>query len=151
MLEAAERLHEGGAVHALEEGAARAPVAVLAGDGAAELDDELRDLVRDGTHLLEATRGLEVDHGANVQAPHRAVAVVGAGGVVARKDVAEAWHEAREVLGIDGGVLHEGDRLLVALHAQEQAEPRLAQLPDRLLLAGVVGDVRGVPESLTLA
>ena len=67
------------------------------------------------------------------------------------EDVGEARHEVLEVLGIDAGVLDEGDRLLVPLHAEEQAEAGLAELPDRLLLPDVVGDVGGVAEALPSA
>ena len=139
------------AVHALEERAARAPVAVLARDGAAVLEHEVEDLVGDGLDLLEPARRLEVDHGADVQAADRAVAVVGALGVVLGHDLAEARHELRQVLGVDGGVLDEGDGLVLALHAEEEAEPGLAELPDGLLLGGVEGDVGGVAEALARA
>ena len=109
------------------------------------------DLVGDGPHLLHAARDLEVDDRADVQAADRAVAVVGADRVVLGEDLLELRHELREVPRLHAGVFHEGDRLLVALHAQQQPEPRLAQVPDGALLAGIVGHVRGVAEPLALA
>ena len=45
------------------------------------------------------------------------------------------------------GVLDERDGLGLAARAEEQAEAGLAQLPDRLLLGRVGGDVRGVAEA----
>ena len=132
-------------------GAAGAAVAVLAGDRAAELQHEIGDLVGDRPHLLHPARNLEVDHRTDVQAAHRAVAVVGADGVVLGEDLLEARDERRQVPRLDAGVLHEGDRLLVALHAEQQAEPGLAQVPDGALLASLVRDVGGVAEPLALA
>jgi len=149
VLEAPERAHQRGAVHPLEERAARAAVTVLARDGAAELEHQIGDLVGDRLHLLEPARRLEVDHRPDVQATDRAVAVIGARGVVLGEDVREARHELLEMLRLDARVLDEGDRLLVALHAEQQAEAGLAQLPDRLLLGEIVGQVRGIPEALT--
>src|SRR5439155_25770086 len=106
-------------------------------------------LAGDRLDLLEPTRRLEVDNRPDVQATDRAVAVIGARGVVLGEDVREARHELLEMLRLDARVLDEGDRLLVALHAEQQAEAGLAQLPDRLLLGEIVGQVRGIPEALT--
>ena len=68
-----------------------------------------------------------------------------------REDLAEARHELREVFGIDGGVLHEGERLGVAVRAEQEPEAGLAQLPDRLLLRGVDRHMGRVAETLVLA
>jgi hypothetical protein len=126
LLQTAEGLHERGAVHPLQERAAGAPVAVLAGNGAAVLQHQVGDLVGDCPYLLHAARDLEVDHGADVQAADRAMAVVGADRVVLGEDLFELGNELREVPRLHAGVFHESDRLLVALHAEQQAEPRLA-------------------------
>jgi hypothetical protein len=67
------------------------------------------------------------------------------------EDLLKARHELRQVTGLHAGVLHEGDGLLVPLHAEEEAEPGLAELPDGLLLAGVQGHGRRVAEVLALA
>ena len=150
-LQLAEGLHDGGPVHLLQIGAARAPVAVLAGDRPVELPHQVEDLVGDGLHLVQAARGLEIDDGADVQAAHRAVPVVGAHRVVLGEDLLEARHELGQVSGLDAGVLHEGDGLLVPLHAEEKAEPGLAELPDGLLLARIQGHGRRVAEALALA
>src|SRR5215813_15519386 len=85
-------------------------------------------------HLLEPARGLQVDQRADVQAADGAVAVVGALGAVLGHDVAKARHEHGQILGVHRGVLDEGDGLGLALGPEEEAEARLAQLPDRLLL-----------------
>src|SRR2546425_6542171 len=53
--------------------------------------------------------------------------------------------------GIDRRVLDEGERLGIAMNTEEQTEPGLAELPDRLLLGRLEGDVRRVPEALALA
>src|SRR5499433_2331898 len=146
-LELAESLEDLGAEHALEEGAPGAPIAVLARDGAAVLEDEVEDLVGHVPHLLEPARRLEIDQRADVQAPDGAVAVVGALGPVLGHDVAEARHEDRQVFGIDRGVLDEGDGLGLALGAEEKPEARLAELPDRLLLGGIERHVSRVAEA----
>ena len=70
---------------------------------------------------------------------------------MAGEDLAEARHELRQVPRLDGGVFHEGERLGVAVDAEEQAEAGLAQLPDRLLLGAVVGEMGCVAEALALA
>jgi hypothetical protein len=150
-LELPEGPHERGAVHPFEERAPRAAVAVLARDRPAELDNEVGDLLGDRAHLLEAARRLQVDDRADVQAPHRAVAVVGADGLVLSEDLAKPRHELGELPGLDARVLDERDRLFVALHPEEEPEPGLAELPDGLLLCGAERDVRGVAEALALA
>ena len=76
------------------------------------------------------------------------MAVKGALRAVLGHDVAEARHELREMLGVDRRILDERDGLGLPLHSQEEPEPGLAQLPDGLLLAGVVGDVGGVAETV---
>jgi hypothetical protein len=88
--------------------AARAPVPVLARDGAVELDHEVGDLVGDLPDLLDPARVLDVDGRTDVQAAHRAMAVVGAVHPVPREDLAEAGHELRQVLRLHGRVLDEG-------------------------------------------
>ena len=147
-LEVPVSLEDPGSVHPLEEGAPGPAVPVLARDRAAVLEHQLGDLARDRADLREAARGLEVDDGTDVQAPDGAVAVVGGGGAVTGQDRAEARHELGEVLGVDGRVLDEGDRLPVPLHPEEEPEPGLAELPDRLLLGRVEDDVRRVAEAL---
>src|SRR5262249_16586361 len=131
--------------------APRPAVAVLAGDRAVELHHEIGDLVGDLPHLLEAPRRLETDGRSDVQASDRAVAVVRTVHLVPGEDLAEARDELREMPPVDGGVLDEGQRLGIAVRAEEQAEPRLAQLPDLSLLARIERDVGRVAEPLTLA
>ena len=133
--------------HALEERAAGAPVAVLARDRALVLEDEVEDLVGHAPHLLEPARRLEVDQRPDVQTPDRAVPVVRALGAVLGHDVLEARDEDRQVLRVHRRVLDEGDGLGLALGAEEEPEPGLAELPDGLLLRRVERDVRGVAEA----
>ena len=56
-----------------------------------------------------------------------------------------------ELGGVDRGVLDERDGLPVALGPEQEAEAGLAELPDGLLLGGVVGDVGGVADPLARA
>ncbi len=62
-------------------------------------------------------------------------------------DLGEARHELGQVLRVHRGVLDERDRLGLPARAQEQAQSRLAQLPDRLLLGRVGRDMGGVAEA----
>ena len=75
------------------------------------------------------------------------MAVVRALGAVLGHDVAETRDEDGQILRIDRGVLDEGDGLGLALGAQQEAEPGLAELPDRLLLGRIEGDVPGIAEA----
>ena len=86
-----------------------------------------------------------------MQAAHRAVPVIRAVHVVAGKDLTESGHELGQVPRIDRRVLHEGQRLGIAVDAEEQSEPGLAELPDRLLLGGVEGEMGRVAEAFALA
>ena len=147
LFQLAKRLEDGRPVHALEERAPRPAVAVLARDRATVLQHQVGDLVGDRPHLLEPPLGLEIDHRTDVQAADRAMPVTCALDVVLAHDVAEARHELGNVLRIHGGVLDERDRLLVALHPEQEAESRLPELPDRLLLPGFERDVRRVAEA----
>src|SRR5262249_47317039 len=145
-LDLAEGVVEPGPVQRLVEGAAGPAVTVLAGEGAAELENQRADLLGDPLHLPDLAVVLQVDQRPDVETPHRAVAVVAGGGVVAAEDFPEARDERGEPGRIDGGVLDEGDRLLLALEPEEEPEARLAELPDRLLLGRVERPVRRVAD-----
>ena len=147
-LDLAEGVVEPRPVERLVEGAAGPAVPVLAGEPAAELHDERGDLLGDGAHLPDLARVLQVDERPDVEAPDRAVPVVAGRRAVAVEDLAEARDERAELGRLDRGVLDERDGLPVALGPEEEPEPRLAKLPDRLLLRRVVGDVRGVADAL---
>jgi len=60
-------------------------------------------------------------------------------GVVLVQYVLKLADEFGQVFGRDSTVFEEADVLLVARSAQENREPRLAELPDFLALRGVVG------------
>ena len=103
---------------------------MLAAENAAELPGEVADLVGDGIHPVDAFLVLQADHGPDVQAADAGVAVVGGLGAVVADDLVEPADEVAHGLGVDGGVLHEGQRLGVAVHAHQQAQTVLAHVPD---------------------
>jgi hypothetical protein len=85
-------------------------VAVLGGVRAAVLRGEREHLLGDRVHLLDVVGIGEIDEGANVQAADRAVAVEAGLDLVAVEQRRESLGVLREVGGIDGGVLDEGER-----------------------------------------
>src|SRR5262245_32021625 len=148
-LQFTKRLEDRGTIHALEIRAAGAPVAVLARDCPAEFHHQISDLLGDSFDLFERRFSLLVDDWTNMKAPDRAVSVVGSIGPVFCHNLAEAWYEDRQVFRINRRILDKGDGLSVPLNAHEQAEARFAQLPDRLLLIRVVGDMSAIAEAMS--
>ena len=65
-----------GAEHVREEGRADAAVAVLSGEAAAVLFDQVSDVAGDVVKVLAAGAGLEVENGAEVDLPGAGVGVV---------------------------------------------------------------------------
>src|SRR5262245_60763120 len=147
-LQFTKSLEDRGTIHALEIRAAGAPVAMLARDCPAEFHHQVRDLLSDCFDLFERRFSLQVDDWTNMKAPDRAVSVVGSIGPVFCHDLAEAWYEDRQVFRINRRILDKGDGFSVPLNAHEQSEARFAQLPDRLLLIRVVGDMSAIAEAL---
>src|SRR5262249_45761487 len=147
-LQFTKRLEDRGTIHALEIRAAGAPVAVLARDCPAEFHHQVRDLLGDCFDLFERRFSLQVDDWTNMKAPDRAVSVVASMGPVFCDDLGEGWYEDGQVFRINRRILDKGDGFSVPLNAHEQSEASFAQLPDRLLLIRVVGDMSAIAEAM---
>ena len=117
--------------------AAGEPVAVLAAHRPLELGDEVGDRARDRPERLDPRARLDVQDRPDVQAADVGVAVTGGLGPLPGHDRAEPPVELGELLGGDGRVLDEGDRLGVADHPHQQRQPRLAHLPEVGLVGGL--------------
>src|SRR5580692_11185291 len=98
--------------------------------GAAELDDQVRDLAGDRAKRLHAGGGLDVNDRSYVQAPDVGVAIAGGRHSVLQDDESKALVELGQPGWIDGRVLDECDRLGIADHAHQEREPRLAYFPE---------------------
>ena len=146
-LDGPERLVELGTEHPLHERPAHQPVAVLAGERAAELEHQLGDVVGDGLELPDPRRGLHVDDGAYVQAADRGVRIDPGGAAVALHDVQEPGDVVAQPRRRHRGVLDEGDALGVALHRHRQPQRRLPQAPDAGLGGGVGGPGRAAGDA----
>ena len=107
---------------------------MLARKRAAELEHEVRDVVGNRFEAPHALRGLEVHDRPHVQAADRGVSVDAGDGPVAANDLQEAVDVVAQLLGRDSGVLHERQRLVVALHRHRQPERRFTQAPNASLL-----------------
>jgi len=131
--------------------APRQAVAVLAGERAVEIEHEIGDLVGDRGHFFNLALALQVDQRADVHAADGAMAVVARRRVVPSENFPEARDEFRQLRRIDGGVFDEGDRLLVALDAEQKAETGLAHAPDRADFIRLQRLRRGVADVLRSA
>ncbi len=117
--------------------AARQPVAVLAGVHAAELEDQLEDLLGDRPHRVDLARLAQVDERPDVQAAHRAVTVEPRLHPVPIEDLLEAHDVLLEPVGRDRRVLHERQRpTRPAAGRHQQTKPGLAHLQDGRLVGG---------------
>ena len=103
---------------------------MLAGEGAAELQHQVRYLLRDGFELPDSLFRFEIDDRAHVQAAYRGMGIDPRRGVVVVDDVEEAGYEIAQLFRRDGGVLDERYRLGVAFHGRGKAQGRFAQAPD---------------------
>jgi hypothetical protein len=119
-LDPAHRLVQVVAEDLAVELAARQPVAVLAGVDAAVLPYEVLDLLRDGAHRRDLRGVGGVDEGTDVKAADRTVAVEARVEPVAVQDLLEAACVVREMDGVDGRVLDEGQRAARALARRHQ-------------------------------
>ena len=133
-LHRAERLVQHRAEHLLGERAADETVAVLAGEGAAELEHEIGHRVRDRLEHLHAVSGLQVHDRSHMQTADRGVRVDAGHGVVLAHDPEKALDVIAQLLGRHRGVFNERQRLAVALHRHRQTERRLAEAPDARLI-----------------
>jgi len=123
---------------------------VFARDGPPVLEDEIEDLLRHAPHLLEPARRLEIDERADVQAAHRAVAVVGS--------LAPCLAMMSRKRGTKTGK-YAGSTAVSSMKAMglasplvpRRSQPGLAELPDGLLLRRVQRDMRGIAEAAARA
>src|SRR5215212_1961337 len=123
-----------GPVHLLEELGAGEAVAVLAGERASAVHDEIGDLPCDAPHPGRP-RGIGgVERWPDVQTPDARVAVEAGPGSVLLDDLLEAPYELLEPLRRHGRVLHEGDGLLLLGRAEQERQDGLAELDRRLHL-----------------
>jgi len=130
--------------------AARDPVPVLPAHRALELHHQVLHGRRYVGHFPYPGWFFQVDDRADVQASDRSVAVIPGARVVPLQNPAKTPHIIAEVFRIDGGVLHECDRLCVAPHAAEQAQPCLADRPDIGLIRRPFGVDEGVSHPVRL-
>ncbi len=114
--------------------AAGQAVTVFARQRAVELKNQIRDLVRDRDHFFDFALLLEIDQRPNVHAADRAMAIVARARLMAVKNRSEPRDKLRQLRGLDGRVLDEGDGLFVALGPEKQAEARFSHSPNRLHL-----------------
>ena len=112
-------------------------IPVFAGHRASVIHHDEEDLVGDLRHLADFGWTLEIDHRTHVQAPDRGMPVVPAVRVVPLQYVAKLPQEPPHLFDRHGGVLHEGDRLVVALDRHQDSESFLPHVPDLGLLRGI--------------
>ncbi len=150
-LDAAHRLVELVAEQVPVELAAGQAVAVLGGVGAAELGDQVADLLGNGAHLRDLLRTGEVDERAHVQAAHRRVAVEPGAHAVPLEHLGEPLAVLGEPGRVDGRVLDERGRPVgPAARGHQQPEAGLADLEQGGLLGGGLGAQRVVAVPVAL-
>jgi hypothetical protein len=89
---------------------------MLAGERAAEFENEVRDGVRDRLEHANALFGLEIHDRTHVETSDRRMRVDASGGAVAPNDVEEPRDEILQPFRRNGRVLDEGKRLVIVLH-----------------------------------
>ena len=124
MLDAAEGTIDDGAEHLAVPLAAHHAVAVLARQGAAELQHQVGHVLGDAPHPGDLGGVLQVEHRPQMQAADAGMAVEGAVGAMRLEQFAEAGDELRQPCRLDRRVLDEGDRLAVAGDAVQQTRRR---------------------------
>ena len=124
---------------------------MFARHGAVELEHEIGDRVGDGDHFVALALCFEIDQRPDMHAADGAMAVVAGHRVVIGDDLAKAFDKLRQLRRRHGGVFDKGDRLLVALDAEQETEPRLAHAPDRFHLFRFECQRRRVADLLALA
>ena len=116
--------------HLLHERAAHQPVAVLPRQRTTELHHEVGDLAGNRFERPDACLGLEVHHGAHVQASHRRMGVHARRRLVPPDDVQEPCDVVAQPFRSHRRVLHERQRLRIVLRGHREAECGLAHAPD---------------------
>ncbi len=137
LLQLAKRLVEHRSIHLLLERAADQAVAMFARERPAILEHQVGDFLGDRLELAHAVLGLEVDHRPDVQAADRGMRVDAGLRLVPRDDLQELGDVVAQVLGCDGCVLDERDRLGVSLLGHRQPQRHRAELPDASLGRGI--------------
>ena len=107
-------------------------IAMLAGEGAAVLEDDVGGLVDEAAVLRDAFGGLEVEGDAQVDAALAEVAVHRRAIAVALDEREELAQIRAEKLGRDGGVFPAFAAVLLAGNEDAGAEAGLADVPDAL-------------------
>ena len=115
-----------------------AAVTVLARDGAAEFDHEVRHVVGDSLELLESDIGLRVDQRPHVKHAWPGVGVEGRVGVVGLEDRLEPVDELGQPCGRYRRILDEGEVFLVGRPREQDRKTRLAEFPELRSLGLVV-------------
>ena len=120
---------------------------MLAAQGAAELQNEVRDVLHDGAHARHVGGVLEVEHRADVQTADAGVRVKASFRPMLSDDLLETGNIGRQLFGCDGGIFDKRCRLAIADHAKQQPLPGIANLPYVALPCGIRYSQEGVPQS----
>ena len=142
-LELAERLHQLLAVHLRQEEGLGLAVAVLGGEGAAVLDDEVRGLIEELHVIGDAFPGEEIEGDAAVDAALAEMAVEGSDQAELVEQLAELPEIVADLVGPDRRVLPSGPGQGKAGNIRGCAQARLAHLPDLLFLGVVIVELHG--------
>ncbi|PSK58278.1 hypothetical protein B0E38_01503 [Streptomyces sp. 111WW2] len=141
-LQPPERLHEPVPVHPPQQLAPALPVPVLAGQRAAELDDEIGGPLHEPPVRRHPVRGVQVERDPGVHAALPEVAVQARTRVAQVPELLEQAAQPPQVvaqlLGGDRRVLPALEGVGLARDVRGGAEPGLADLPQVLLVRGVV-------------
>ena len=132
-------LVEHGSIHLLLKWTTDQAVAMLARKRTTVLEHQLGDFLGDRLEFPHALLGLEVDHRPHVQAADRGMRIDAGRRPVPRDDLQELGDVVAQVLGSDGRVLDERDRLGIPFLGHRQPQRHRAQLPDACL-GGGIGD-----------
>ena len=129
------------AVHPREELGAGLAVAVLARERSAVRGDEVGRVFHEAAEGRDALRAPQVEVDAGVHAGLTEVAVERSVEAVAVVETAQVAQVVADALGRNGGVLPPGPRVDAAGLVRGRAQPGLADLPDLVLLLGVVEEL----------
>jgi len=129
-LEVAEGLHERGAEHLGQESGAGLAVAVLAREGAAEAEDDIRSAVNELAEAAEALDGAEVKVDAGVYAALAVVAIEWTAIAVFGHEGGDGAEVVAELVGGNGGVFPAFIAVRLAGDKDHSTEGGVADTPD---------------------